>query len=272
VNVLVAGGTGRLGTLLVERLRGQGVAMRVLTRDPERAAHLNGLGVEVVQGDVRRPESLGPAVVGVDTVVSAVQGFAGPGRVSPRSVDEQGNGNLVAAAAGAGAEVVLLSVVGASADNALELLRCKHAAEQRLQASGAPWTIVRATAFVELWADLLSKGVVFGRGDNPINFVSVRDVAQTVERAVLDPSLRGQVLEVTGEDLTFNELAALLARTRGTPERFRHVPRWLLRTMAPLHRQPRAALVMDTQPMTAQPRPGSAPATPLAAALASPAS
>ena len=55
--VLVAGGTGRLGTLVVERLVARGRQVRVLTRDPQRAAHLPS-AVEVVQGDVRRLDDL----------------------------------------------------------------------------------------------------------------------------------------------------------------------------------------------------------------------
>jgi len=62
---------------------------------------------------------------------------------------------------------------------------------------------------------------------------------------------RGQVIEVGGpRDLTFNELAALLRETGGLRKRVHHIPRPALRLMAPLHRQPRAALVMDTADMT----------------------
>ena len=81
----------------------------------------------------------------------------------------------------------------------------KYAAEQHLRASGVPWTIVRATAFLETWTALLEqtascsgRPLVFGRGDNPINFVSVDDVAALVERVVVDPSTRGQVFEIGG--------------------------------------------------------------------------
>jgi uncharacterized protein YbjT (DUF2867 family) len=151
----------------------------------------------------------------------------------------------------------MVSVVGAAPDSPMELFRCKYSAEKTLQSSGVPWTIVRATAFVELWAELVGKGIVFGRGDNPINFVSVRDVAEIVTGAVLDPTRRGQVIEVGGpEDLTFNELAAALRDVRGAPAKVRHVPRAMLRALAPLHRQPRAALVMDTVDMTYRPASG----------------
>jgi uncharacterized protein YbjT (DUF2867 family) len=248
--ILVAGGTGRLGRVLVPRLVATGNSVRVLTRDAERARHL-GDEVEVVAGDVRDRSTLGAALAGVATVVSAVQGFAGPGRVTPASVDRDGNANLVDAASTAGADVVLMSVVGASADSPMELFRAKYDAEANLRDSGVGWTIVRATAYAELWAELVGKGLVFGRGDNPINFVSVVDVAAVVERAVTDRGLRGTVIEVGGaENLTFNEFAVLLQQVRGEPTTTRHVPRSLLRAMAPFQRQARAAVVMDTLDMT----------------------
>jgi hypothetical protein len=50
--------------------------------------------------------------------------------------------------------------------------------------------------------------------------------------------------------MTFNELAALLAAVRGRPARVRHVPRSLLRSVAPFSRQASAAIAMDTIDMT----------------------
>ena len=249
--ILVAGGSGRLGTLVVKRLADRGLEVRVLTRDPSRARHLGDAAIDIVEGDVRNRAGLDRAVEGVSVVVSAVQGFAGTGRVTPASVDRDGNANLVDAAARAGADVVLLSVVGAAEDHPMELFRAKHDAEVHLRASSVRWTIVRATAFVELWADIMRKPIVFGRGTNPINFVSVHDVAGAVVQAVVDPGLRGQVLEIGGpQNMTFNELAALLAEVRGRPARVRHVPRGLLRAVAPFSRQASAAIAMDTIDMT----------------------
>lgn len=248
--ILVAGGTGRLGTLVVRGLARRHLDVRVLTRDVTRAQHLGDVA-EVVVGDVRDRASLDRAMGGVTTVVSAVQGFAGPGKVTPASVDHEGNRHLVDAAAAAGADVVMLSVVGATARHPMELFRAKHAAEQHLRASTAPWTIVRATAFVEMWAEILGKGIVFGRGDNPINFVSVHDVAAVVELAVIDPNLRGQIIDVGGPDnLTFNQLVTELQHVTGRSRKVRHVPRWLLRAISPVARQPAAALVMDTIDLT----------------------
>jgi len=264
--IVVAGGTGTLGTRLVPRLAGAGVPVRVLTRDPARAQHLAGPGVEVVRGDVRDPTSLTAALRGADMVISAVHGFTGPGRVSPATVDRAGNANLIGAAARASANFILVSVAGAAPDHSIGLFRAKYAAEDMLRASGIGWTIVRATAFMQTWATIMSrmqeasgKIVVFGRGDNPVNFVSAADVAALVDRAVTDPGLRGQVLEIGGPDnLTFNQVAALLQESTGRHGTVRHIARPALQMMAwttaaikpALARQARAALAMDTLDMT----------------------
>ena len=264
--VLVAGGTGRLGTLVVNGLAARGLDVRVMTRDPKRAAHLAGERIEVVTGDVRNPASAMTAVAGADVVVSAVHGFAGPGRVSPMTVDRDGNTHLIKAAQTAGAEVVLMSIVGAAPDSPFELFRMKHAAETVLAASAVPSTVVRSTAFLELWIELLTstagrsnRPLIFGRGQNPINFVSVRDVAALVERVTLDQATRGQTLEIGGPDnLTLDELARMVVAHHSSSDGPRHIPRAALRTMAAtvgrlrpeLGRQARAALAMDQSDMT----------------------
>jgi uncharacterized protein YbjT (DUF2867 family) len=264
--VLVAGGTGRLGTLVVQALAGRSAAVRVLTRDPSRALHLAGERVEVVTGDVREPKSLAAATEGVDVVVSAVHGFAGPGHGSPASVDRDGNVHLIDAVRTNGADFVLMSVVGAAADSPFELFRMKFQAETYLATSGVPATVVRATAFTELWIELIrrtagraNRPLVFGGGHNPINFVSVIDVAHLVDRVVNDPTTRGLTLEIGGpQNVTLDQLARDVAATLDHPGKPRHVPRAALHVMAAtvgrlrpeLGRQARAALAMDRTDMT----------------------
>jgi uncharacterized protein YbjT (DUF2867 family) len=267
--ILVAGGSGRLGTLIVRRLAMRSLSVRVVTRDRKRTAHLEPAGVEVIEGDVRDKTSLDGAMLGVTTVVSAIHGFGDIGNVSPASVDRDGNRNLVTAAAAAKATVVLMSIVGASAEHPIELFRMKYAAEEHLRASGTPWTIVRATAFAEFWLDLLDqtaggsgRPVIFGRGTNPINFVSVSDVAALVERVVVDPSARGATFQVGGpKNVSFNELAASLQSASGRTAPPRHIPRSMLRLLAAVlgpvrpnrARQMRAAIAMDTMDLTFAP-------------------
>ena len=263
--ILIAGGTGRLGTLLVNQLTDQGLAIRVLTRDPQRARHLPGK-VDIAVGDVRDPDALLSAVHGVDTVVSAVQGFAGPGNGTPATVDRDGNIHLINAAHTVNADFVMVSVVGAAADSPMDLFRMKHAAEEHLRSTGMPATIVQATAFRELWVELMDqtagrsgRPLVFGRGNNPINFVSVDQVAALTIKTITDPATRGSTLHVGGPDnLTFNQLAEAVQNAAGRTKPPRHIPPAGLLLMAntigrlkpELGRQARAALVMDRLDLT----------------------
>jgi uncharacterized protein YbjT (DUF2867 family) len=101
--------------------------------------------------------------------------------------------------------------------------------------------------------------VIFGHGDNPVNFVSVTDVAALVEHAITSPAVRGRILEIGGPaDHTFNQLAAAFQAAAGRTATPRHVPPPILRLMASalghvkpeLARQAGAALIMDRADLT----------------------
>jgi uncharacterized protein YbjT (DUF2867 family) len=258
--ILVAGGTGTLGRELVTGLTASGHAVRVLTRTPSNAT---GMPAEVAVGDVRDAATLDAAVDGCACVVSAMHGFLGGRHAGPEDIDAAGNANLIRAAAAAGVgQYVLLSVLGASADHPLSLHRAKFAAEQHLYASGLGWTILRPTSYIETWAGVIGSqlktggtALVFGRGTNPINFVSVCDVAMLIARAIDQPTPQNQVIDVGGPDnITMVEFARQLGATK-----IRHIPRGALRLVATAARpfapalagQAGTALVMDTTDMTA---------------------
>jgi uncharacterized protein YbjT (DUF2867 family) len=267
--VLIAGGTGRLGTRVVELLTRRQMRVRVLTRDRVRARHLVSDLVEIVEGDVRDATSLQAASSGVVAVISAIQGFDDPAS-SPDAIDRKGNGNLINAAHGAHVDhFVLVSAYGASPDHQMGLCRAKHAAEQLLKQSGLAWTIVRPNPFMEFWANLVGKPLldsgrtqVFGRGNNPINFVSVDDVAKAVETAVVDPNLRQVELDVGGpENLTMNQVVEMFERVSGKTGQVSHVPLAAMRILSvvmrpikpALARQIQAGVVMDTSDWTWDP-------------------
>lgn len=260
--ILVVGGTGLLGRRLIPRLTGRGMDVRVMTRDPEAAGALDACGVEVIGGDLRDRSSIRAAMDGVETVVAAAHGFVGPRGISPATVDRDGNARLIDAAAQAGTDVVLMSVVSASPDSPMELMRMKYAAEQHVRSTSTPWTIVRPTAFAELWIGLMretarkgGRPLVFGRGERLINFVAVDDVAALVDIAVGDNSTRGEALEIGGpEDLTFNQLAAMVQEADGRTGAPRNIPRPTLHLMAntvglavpQMRRQALSALALDS--------------------------
>ena len=94
------------------------------------------------------------------------------------------------AARAATADMVLVSVFGATAGHPMELFRMKAAAEDNLRTSGVPWTIVRASGFLELYLDLMrrtaggsGRPLVFGRGDGAPNSIHARRNSRKSTRA-----------------------------------------------------------------------------------------
>jgi uncharacterized protein YbjT (DUF2867 family) len=266
--ILIAGGTGTLGRQVVHLLTARGLEVRIMTRDP--AQHLESDLVESVSGDARDLRAVERAAAGTSTVISAIQGFSGTGDYNPRTVDRQGNSNLIqVASAGAAEHFILVPIQGVAPDHPMELFRMKYMAEQELKASGLAWTIIRPTAYMETWASLIGEPLletgrtrIFGRGTNLINFVSVYDVARFVELAVVDPAMRGEVVEVGGpENLSMRQVAQTFETVTGKTGRKSHVPLPMMRLMAvlmrpvnpTLARQIQTGVVMDTREMSFDP-------------------
>jgi uncharacterized protein YbjT (DUF2867 family) len=266
--ILIAGGTGTLGRHLIDLLAPHD-EVRVLTRAPARAA---GLPAHPVRGDVRDAAAVAAAVRGCSTVISAVHGFLGGRRAGPEAVDRDGNRNLIDAAVRHGVDrFVLVSVMAAAPDHPMSLHRMKYAAEQALRTTGLAWTIVRPSAYLQTWIEVIGgklagggPAVVFGRGNNPINFVSAHDVAAVIATILPDPSYLGAIVDVAGPDnITLTEFARHLTTRHdhsGTPGpgRVKHISPTALRLMSvlarpvnpALARQAAAALTMDTTDMT----------------------
>ena len=236
--IVVAGASGTLGPLLVPLLVARGEPVRVVTRDPDAAARKLS-GVEFVAGrrdQTRRCPSGGRRRARRRLGDHRLRFAAGV-----QAVDVEGNRILAQAAAAAGVEqLVLLSVAQAAADHPIALFRAKFAAEQAVRASGVGWTIIRPAAYLETWLGLIGgplvakgKTMVFGRGRNPINFVSALDVARFVDLAIADPSLRGKVVEVPGpENLTLDQLVEIVETACGRTGRVSHIPRAAMRLLS----------------------------------------
>lgn len=239
--ILVCGASGELGWQVARRLLERGANVRVLLRAEADATVLQECGAEIVGGDFRDRDSLERAVQGVATVVSGVTALsrmlAGTeGRDGFRAVDRDGNLALVEAAERAGAErFVFVSVAGIDRAWQTPYGQAKLAVEARLLRSSLREVIVRPAAFQEV---LLSpaagldwdngKLTIFGRGEAPVRYVAVDDVAVAVACWTLadDPPRRVQF--GGPEALGRNEVASLVEGAVGRPMKRRHVPRPVL--------------------------------------------
>ena len=112
---LVTGGTGLLGNNIVRQLLARGNAVRVLARPQVDPRPLDGLDVEVAQGDVRDRQAVARAVAGVSTVIHAAGHvhIGWTGWEQARAVNVEGTRNLAEAARASGITFVHVSSLDA---------------------------------------------------------------------------------------------------------------------------------------------------------------
>ncbi|WP_030436412.1 SDR family oxidoreductase [Actinoplanes subtropicus] len=148
MDILVAGGHGKVALRLLTLLAAQGHTARGLIRNPEQAEDLRSAGAVPVIGDLEAASSLAPWVHGADAVVFAAGAGPGSGPGRKRTVDLGGAVKLADAATAEGVtRYVMVSSIGAenpSAGGAMRpYLEAKAEADAYVAASGLDYTIVR---------------------------------------------------------------------------------------------------------------------------------
>ena len=144
--LLVVGATGSIGRHVVKVALEHGYNVRALVRDPTKAKELPK-EAQLIQGDVTRPETIPPAVAGIDAVVFTL-GSDGQGKAGAESIDYGGVRNVLAAIGSRPVRVALMTSIGvtnrnSSYNRSTEAHDWKRRSERLVRASGMPYTIVR---------------------------------------------------------------------------------------------------------------------------------
>lgn len=244
--VLVAGGTGQLGSVIVRRLAASGVPVRALGRNVQKLEALKGPGVEVAPVDLMDLAAVSEACRGVGQIVSTANNFQGSGATSPAKIDLPAHQNLCAAARNAGVRRILfVSAHGIDQDSPVDLLRVKWYIEDAIRRSGVPYVILRASAFMDIWVDqILAEPIrakktvtIFGPGTARMNYVAVDDVAEFVVRILGREEVVNEVIEIGGPSTaSMNEVATLVERQLQGGGKRRHVPVVVLKLLPPVVR------------------------------------
>src|SRR4051794_9673431 len=216
MEVVIAGGHGKIALLLERRLAGAGHRARGLIRNPDHADDIRAAGGEPVLADLEALEvgEVAEVVGDADAIVFAAGAGPGSGPERKWTVDYGGAAKLIEVARRNGIErYVIVSSTGADADAEDDggfgtYLKAKGRADAELAASGLAFTIVRPGP--------LTNGPATGRvtaaEDAERREIARADVAETLV-AVLDrPESAGLAFELMGGETPIPEAIAALAR------------------------------------------------------------
>ncbi|MFE9171590.1 SDR family oxidoreductase [Streptomyces kebangsaanensis] len=203
MRIAVIGGTGLIGSQVVKKLNAAG---------HEAVPHSQSTGVDVISG-----QGLDEAVAGAETVVNLTN--------SP-TFDEASAAffrtsmdNLLAAARRGGVgHFVILSIVGVDQVPELDYYRAKLLQERILAAGPIPYSIVRATQFMEFMDAVLSwtaDGDTVRLPATPIQPIAAKDVADAVAEVAAGAPLNG-IRRIAGPEVfTLDELGRTTLSHKG---------------------------------------------------------
>jgi len=251
--ILVTGASGFVGSHLVPTLLAAGHRVVALVRTPpdgeivvERVAVAQRPRVEVRIGDVIRPETIGPALAGIDAVVHLVaipRDFKGGADL--RLINTEGTRAVVVAMQQTAVRrLVHMGAMGVVDDPSLHYASSKAKAEAIVRGSGLDWTILKPSlqfgegdGFFNIIAGLvrISPGIVPVPGDGSARFQPIHtgDVATVTVRSLGDPTTIGGAFELGGPRYwTYREITREVLSALGKKRVIVPLPLFLIRLVA----------------------------------------
>ena len=224
--ILVTGATGYVGGRLVPRLLEAGYQVRCLVRDP---ARLKGRpwfdSVDIIQGDVLKPETLPAAVEGIHTAFYMVHSMKDSANFHQRDVTAARNFGNAAKNAGVQRLIYLGGLVDPNSELS-EHLNSRHQTGEILRESKIPVTEFRAAAIIG--SGSLSFEIVRYLTERvPIMIcprwaytrtqpIAIRDVLSYLVATLKVSESTGKIIEIGGADvMTYSDMMLGYARARG---------------------------------------------------------
>ena len=217
--VLVTGATGNTGSGLVPALRSAGVDVRAFVRDEAKAQPLKEVGAEIVVGDLDQPETIGPAVEGVDKIYLLTWN-------GPTQLQQVQNFIEVAKRAG-NPHIVRHSMWGSEKSR---IIKQGYEAEEAVKSSGLPWTLVKPTFYMQntmMGAQTVaSDGVIYwDMKDGKLGMIDLRDIVDVAAAVLTGSGHEGKSYILTGpEAISFHDVAATFSEVLGKEVNYVSVP------------------------------------------------
>lgn len=212
MTIAITGATGQLGRIVINQLKAKIPAEQIvaLVRSPEKAADL---GVEARAFDYDKPETLEPALAGVDKLL-LISGSEIGKRIGQHTA-------VIHAAKAAGVPYIAYTSLLNATDNTLSLAPEHVATEELLAASGIPHTLLRNGWYTENYTMSLPAAVehnalIGSAGDGRISSASRVDYAAAAVAVLTSEGHEGKTYELSGDsDYSLTELAAELSKQAG---------------------------------------------------------
>ncbi len=221
--IALTGANGQLGRLVIDHLNKAGAAgIRALVRSPEKAQDLASPTVSVVEADYDRPETLAPALAGVEKLL-----LISGSEIGQRTRQHKA---VIDAAKTAGVSFIAYTSI-LNADTSPMILAKEHReTEAALKASGIPYVLLRNGWYLENYAGTvaaaLEHGAVVGSaGDGKIAAAGRNDYAAAAAAVLAGDDTSNRTYELAGSSaFTLADLASEISAQTGREIPFNNLP------------------------------------------------
>ena len=239
MSLLIIGGTGTLGRQIVLQALTKGYQVRCLVRNFRKASFLKEWGVELVYGDLTKPETLPPCLKGITAIIDA--SASRPSELdSLQKVDWEGKIYLIEAAQSANIQrFVFFSAQNVEQFKNIPLLKLKYGIESKLKKSQIPYTIFRLTGFyqglIEQYAiPILENLPIWVTKENMyVSYLDTQDIAKFCLRSLQLPNTKNQVFLLIGlKGWVSTEIINLCEQLGGQSAKVQRIPSFLLKSVS----------------------------------------
>ena len=231
MSLLIIGGTGTLGRQIVLQALTKGYQVRCLVRNFRKASFLKEWGVELVYGDLSRPETIPPCLKGISAIIDA--STSRPEELeSLKKVDWEGKLYLIQAAKAAKIQkFIFFSAQNVEQFQNIPLMKLKYGIETKLKESGIPYTIFRLTGFyqglIEQYAiPILENFPIWVTNENTyISYMDTQDIAKFCLRSLQIPQTTNQTFFLSGlKGWVSSEIINLCEQLAGQKAKVQRIP------------------------------------------------
>jgi uncharacterized protein YbjT (DUF2867 family) len=239
--VLIVGANGHLGHVLLETALEKGYQVRAADMSMDRLASMEHSGLEKVQVDITRKETLPPLMDGISGVLSTVGLWREKPPFTFDTVDRQGNINLFETAVEQGVKkVVYVSLLNVEKAKKAKVMLAKRAVEQFLEKSNLDYTVFRPSGlfhdFVEVFKPQILKNQIRAIGDGSLIMqpLSPKDLSRCMVDSLKNPKASRRIFDIGGPDrFTYKEAVTLVAKYMGKElTKISCTPVWLATALA----------------------------------------